>query len=130
MSIVYAETIPTESIGRVRFAFDDSGYLQEVKMRSASRSGSVGMAPAGTPSRAKLERWLKAYLKGKDVSFPGKWQIPGNTEFSRAVYTKVAAIKPGETLSYGEVAAKVGSAKACRAVGTAMGRNPLSLVVP
>jgi O-6-methylguanine DNA methyltransferase len=46
------------------------------------------------------------------------------------VYRQVAALESGQTRSYGEIAALAGSAKACRAVGTAMGRNPIPLVVP
>ena len=130
MPNVYAETVPTKSLGRVRFGFDAEGNLIELKMRADSRSGSCGKAPKGVPSRAKLENWLTAYMKGRKVAFPGKWQMPGASDFVRGVYAVVADLGPGETLSYGEVAEKAGSAKACRAVGTAMGRNPIPLVVP
>jgi len=130
MSIVYAETLTTKSLGRVRFSFDAEGCLLEVKMRAVQRSGACGKAPLSVPSRLQLERWLKAYLVGNALPFPGKWEIPGNTEFARAVYAVVAAIKVGQTLSYGEVAVLAGAPKAFRAVGTAMGRNPISLVVP
>lgn len=130
MAIVYAETIPTKSVGRVRFSFAADGTLVAVKLRSDSRSGALGKASASVPTCAKLELWLKAYLAGRDQPFPGKWEIPGKTDFARSVYAAVAALKAGETLSYGEVAARAGSAKACRAVGTAMGHNPIPLVVP
>ena len=130
MAIVYAETIPTKSVGRVRFGFDADGTLAEVKLRADSRSGARGKASANVPSRSKLERWLKAYLVGRDQPFPGKWENPGKTDFARSVYAAVAALKAGETLSYGGVAERAGSAKACRAVGTAMGHNPIPLVVP
>ena len=130
MPNVYAETVPTKRLGRVRFGFDAEGNLVEIKMRADSRSGSRGKAPKGIPSRTKLEKWLAAYMKGRQVAFPGKWQMPGNSDFARDVYAAVAALKPGETLSYGGVAERAGSAKAYRAVGTAMGKNPLPLVVP
>jgi methylated-DNA-[protein]-cysteine S-methyltransferase len=130
MAIVYAETIPTQSIGRVRFSFRADGTLVAVKLRSDSRNGGRGKASAAVPSRAKLERWLKAYLAGRDLPFPGKWSMPGKTGFAQSVYAAVADLKAGETLSYADVAARAGSAKACRAVGTAMGRNPIPLVVP
>ena len=130
MSIVYAETLPTKILGRVRFGFDAEGCLLEVKMRADSRSGARGKAPVTVPSRLQLERWLQAYVVGNAPPFPGKWEMPGSTEFARAVYAVVAAIKVGQTLSYGEVAALAGAPNAFRAVGTAMGRNPISLVVP
>ena len=50
--------------------------------------------------------------------------------FARRVYEVVRTIPAGETLSYGEVAAAVGSPGAARAVGQALGRNPFPLVVP
>ncbi len=130
MPIVYAETVPTASVGRVRFGFDAGGELVEVKMRADSCSGSRGKAPKGVPSHTKLEKWLASYMKGHQVDFPGKWQVPGASDFARSVYAAVAALKPGETLSYGGVAERAGSAKAYRAVGTAMGKNPIPLVVP
>jgi methylated-DNA-[protein]-cysteine S-methyltransferase len=50
--------------------------------------------------------------------------------FERRVYEAARAIPPGATLSYGEIAAHVGSPGAARAVGRALGRNPFVIVVP
>ncbi|MBV9945578.1 MAG: methylated-DNA--[protein]-cysteine S-methyltransferase [Myxococcales bacterium] len=50
--------------------------------------------------------------------------------FHRRVYEATRAIRPGETLSYGEIAARAGSPGAARAVGQALGRNPFAIVVP
>jgi len=50
--------------------------------------------------------------------------------FHRRVYELARTIPPGKTLSYGEVAARVGSPGAARAVGQALGRNPFAIVVP
>ncbi|GAA1854757.1 MGMT family protein [Myceligenerans crystallogenes] len=50
--------------------------------------------------------------------------------FDRRVYEVVRAIPPGETLTYGEVAARVGAPGAAQAVGQAMGRNPFPPLVP
>jgi methylated-DNA-[protein]-cysteine S-methyltransferase len=51
-------------------------------------------------------------------------------EFHRRVYDVTRTIKPGTTLSYGEVAARVGEPDAARAVGQALGRNPIPIIVP
>jgi methylated-DNA-[protein]-cysteine S-methyltransferase len=51
-------------------------------------------------------------------------------EFDRRVYAATRAIPPGETRSYGEVAARVGEPRAAQAVGRALGRNPVPVVVP
>ena len=51
-------------------------------------------------------------------------------EFHRRVYDVTRTIKPGTTLSYGEVASRVGEPDAARAVGQALGRNPIPIIVP
>ena len=51
-------------------------------------------------------------------------------EFNRRVYAVARAIPPGETLTYGEVAQRVGERGAAQAVGQALGRNPFPIVVP
>ena len=54
----------------------------------------------------------------------------GGTPFQRRVWTELEKIPYGETISYGELARRIGSAAAVRAVGLANGRNPLSIIVP
>ena len=51
-------------------------------------------------------------------------------EFNRRVYDAARAIRPGETVSYGELAARIGEPGAAQAVGQALGRNPFPIVVP
>ena len=51
-------------------------------------------------------------------------------EFHRRVYDVARTIRPGTTLSYGEMAARVGDPDAARAVGQALGRNPIPIIVP
>ena len=50
--------------------------------------------------------------------------------FHRRVYDALRRVKPGETVGYGELAARIGSPGAARAVGQAVGRNPFAIVVP
>lgn len=52
------------------------------------------------------------------------------TEFQRQCWQQLSLIPYAETISYGEMARRVGDPKACRAVGAANGRNPISIVVP
>jgi methylated-DNA-[protein]-cysteine S-methyltransferase len=56
--------------------------------------------------------------------------MEGVPEFNRRVYEIARAIAPGETLTYGEVAAKLGEPGAARAVGQALGHNPFAPIVP
>ncbi|MGN6096180.1 MAG: methylated-DNA--[protein]-cysteine S-methyltransferase [Bosea sp. (in: a-proteobacteria)] len=52
------------------------------------------------------------------------------TEFNRKVYEVALSIPPGETLTYGEVAQRIGEPGAARAVGVALGQNPWPIIVP
>src|SRR5205085_12341872 len=56
--------------------------------------------------------------------------LRGTTEFERAVWTKALEIPHGEVRPYGWIAAEIGRPKAVRAVGTALGHNPVPLIVP
>jgi methylated-DNA-[protein]-cysteine S-methyltransferase len=56
--------------------------------------------------------------------------MEGVPSFHQRVYEITRAIPPGETLSYGDVAARIGAEGAARAVGQALGRNPFAIIVP
>ena len=71
--------------------------------------------------------WVDAATSGGPLP---RVDLRGIAAFDRAVYEAVRGIPPGETLTYGDVAALVGSPRAARAVGTAMGRCPLFPAVP
>lgn len=69
------------------------------------------------------------YLNGRRREFDFPYTLHG-TEFQRKVWRALCAIPYGETRTYGEIAAAVGSPKACRAVGMANHRNPILIAVP
>ena len=73
---------------------------------------------------------IAEYLAGerREFSVPVDWS--GATSFSRLVLEECRRIPYGETLSYGELAAAAGRPRAARAVGQALGRNPVPLLVP
>jgi len=55
---------------------------------------------------------------------------PAGTAFQQAVWAVLRGIAPGQRLSYGEVARRIGKPAAVRAVGAAVGRNPIGIIVP
>jgi methylated-DNA-[protein]-cysteine S-methyltransferase len=75
------------------------------------------------------ERELKEYFEGKRTAFSVTLD-PAGTEFQNKVWRALSEIPFGETRSYAEIAKRIGSAKAVRAVGAANGRNPISIIVP
>ena len=77
----------------------------------------------------ETERQLNEYFTGKRNSFSIPLDMRG-TAFQKDVWQALLAIPFGKTLSYGEIARKLGRPLASRAVGAANGRNPISIVVP
>lgn len=81
-----------------------------------------------TPIRA----WLEAYFQGERVAksdYEGDLD-PGGTDFQQRVWNALTEIHYGRTTSYGEIARRIGSPDAVRAVGAANGANPLPILVP
>jgi methylated-DNA-[protein]-cysteine S-methyltransferase len=85
-------------------------------------------APAAAPLAAAA-RQLAEYFDGSRRSFdlPLAWR---GTPFQESVWRALTAIPYGATVSYGELARRVGNPRASRAVGMANNRNPLSIFVP
>jgi methylated-DNA-[protein]-cysteine S-methyltransferase len=71
---------------------------------------------------------LRAYFDGELTEFDLDAELAG-TQFQRRVWTAVQSIPYGQTRSYAEVAAQIGSPGASRAVGLAVGRNPVPIIV-
>ena len=72
---------------------------------------------------------LAEYFAGARTSFDIAL-APSGTPFQRGVWSAIAAIPYGETVSYGSIAAELGHPGAARAVGMATGRNPIVIVIP
>jgi O-6-methylguanine DNA methyltransferase len=76
-----------------------------------------------------VDRLLR-YFKGYKVSFPDELDLSDATDFQRRVWEVTRRIPYGETRSYTWVAEHAGNLKAVRAVGQALGANPLPIVIP
>lgn len=77
-----------------------------------------------------LRRWLDAYWSGRPVAADAVPLDLHGTPFQQSVWQALLRIPFGRTRSYGQVAAEVGSGAVPRATGTAVGRNPVSILVP
>jgi methylated-DNA-[protein]-cysteine S-methyltransferase len=75
------------------------------------------------------KRALRAYFAGEDVRFDFPLG-PEGTPFQQRVWSEIAKIPYGETITYGTLAARTGRPAAVRAAGAATGRNPLTIIVP
>ena len=76
------------------------------------------------------ERQLAAYFAGTLQDFDLPLDLPGATPFQHGVWRALLAIKAGDTSTYGDIARALDNPAAVRAVGAAVGRNPVSIVVP
>lgn len=79
---------------------------------------------------ADLLARLRTYLSGHQVTFPDELDLSGATPFQRQVWEKTRLIPYGETRSYTWVAEQCAQPGAVRAVGQALGRNPLPIITP
>jgi methylated-DNA-[protein]-cysteine S-methyltransferase len=73
---------------------------------------------------------LQSYFSGHKVTFSDRLDISGATPFHRRVWEVTGLIPYGETRSYAWVAEQMGKPGAVRAVGQALGRNPLPIIIP
>ena len=78
--------------------------------------------------RARAE--LAEYVAGDRRSFDLPLDLRGLSDWARRVLEGAASVGYGEVITYGQLAALVGRPRAARAVGNAMGRNPIALVIP
>ena len=76
-----------------------------------------------------IER-LQTYYEGHPVDFPDKLDLSVGTDFQQSVWQATRLIHYGETRSYAWIAGKIGRPKAPRAVGQALHRNPLPVIIP
>ena len=93
----------------------------------------VLVAPDGPehPTLIATARWLNAYWARTGEREPTPTlDLTGGTPFQRAVWAALLSIPPGTTSTYAVMAAAAGSPAAVRAAGAAIGRNPISLIVP
>ncbi len=78
---------------------------------------------------ATLREQVDAYFAGDLTAFDVPLLVAG-TPWQRQVWQALQAVPYGQTMSYGELAARLGRPSAARAVGAANGRNPVSVIVP
>lgn len=116
-------------IGRLILA-SDGASLVGVWMANASPDDANWSCHTGNDDvLAKTREELEEYFDGRRRAFDVPL-APNGTEFQRSVWTALTEIPFGTTVSYAELARRVGKEAAIRAVGAANGRNPIPVIVP
>lgn len=126
MNYTYLET----PIGTLLIAGDDEAVRRiEFPKNGKPARSEAGWRESSRGPIAEAVRQLREYFAGKREQFDLPL-LPEGTEFQRGVWRRLQEIPYGETISYGELAKRVGNPKASRAVGAANGQNPIPIVIP
>ncbi len=116
-------------VGRLLLAGADDGlHLISFPSGHTARTPEADWVEDRGPFQ-EAERQLGAYFAGELREFRLPLILKG-TAFQLAVWERLREIPYGETITYGELARRIGNPKASRAVGLANGANPLPIVVP
>jgi methylated-DNA-[protein]-cysteine S-methyltransferase len=116
-------------VGRLRLAADNTG-LRELRFSGVLEPDGVDPSWRADPAPlAEAIRQLRAYFARELRTFDLPL-APRGTPFQLRVWQQLRKIPWGETISYGELATRIGNPKASRAVGLANGANPIAIIVP
>jgi O-6-methylguanine DNA methyltransferase len=133
--IAYYDAWPDTPVGPLFLAVSDRG-LCAVSFRSSlddflRRMERRGFRPAPSPRRVqKAVEQLREYFAGRRRRFDVTVDLAGQTPFQRQVLEAAARVPAGTVASYGDIARAIGRPRATRAVGAALGQNPVPIVVP
>lgn len=124
-------------VGEVLLVIDGDGAVRALDfvdyeprmMRLLKRHcGAFALADGRAPTVVRAA--VEAYFAGDVGALDALKVRTGGTPFQRGVWAALRAIPAGETRSYGQLAAEIGSPRAVRAVGMANGQNPVGVIVP
>lgn len=138
-------TVVRTALGRFALAASARGVVALAP--AGAGAGRAALTPLRRPLAARLDRVrlvpraraAGALARGaraleryaRDPERPLAWPSDAvGTAFQRAVWRALAAVPAGRTTSYGAIAARLGRPRAARAVGAAVGRNPVAVLVP
>lgn len=121
-------------LGRVRLAADEEGLCGLWFEGSRHAPRVLPDEPGGEAAIEAARWWLSVYFSGRRPDFTPPLHLTG-TAFQQAVWARLLAIPYGTVTTYGALAASLAEARglsrlSAQAVGGAVGRNPVSLIVP
>ena len=118
--------VATTERGVCRIYYDPEPEREEERL-----ARSFGVRVLRTPRAVEdARRELSEYFEGRRREFDVRVDLRQAGEFHREVLARLADVPYGTVTTYGELAARAGRPRAARAVGTAMNRNPVPIVLP
>jgi methylated-DNA-[protein]-cysteine S-methyltransferase len=113
-----------DGLVRVSFRQGEASFVRELRRRLGT---AVVRSPAKT---AEIVQQLRAYFAGERTTFDFRLDMRLLTPFQRRVLMAAAEVPAGQVVSYGEIARRIGQPRGSRAVGQALGKNPIPIVLP
>lgn len=127
MNEISARALVETPLGQIEVCVANSKVVEINFVEQASETSSAS-SPEDRATAAVAASQLREYFAGQRRSFDLPLHFSG-TSFQEAVWREIAKIPFGETVTYQDLAERVGKPKAARAVGGAVGANPLGIVV-
>lgn len=121
--------IYTSPVGSLYIAVNRHGEVLRISMQSEQTWPEGYAAELNKFACGEVEYQLKEYFAGKRQRFDLPLSLIG-TPFQLAVWERLQRLPYGSTITYGELALKIGNRRAARAVGGAIARNPVPILVP
>ena len=119
-----------EFTGRLRPGRDRKERLVRLEARLRRWFAPHEVVDEDAPAFARTRGWLAAYFDGASAEVGDLPLDMHGAPFEQRVWRALLEIPAGQTMSYGAIAKKLGSAGASRAVGAANGANPIAIIVP
>ena len=113
-----------------------AGIVKLTLPHSTEKAALAGLELGPEAVRVSFERLdeavsrIRDYFRGKPIDFGDKLDLSSGTEFQKKVWESCRSIPYGQTRSYGWIAKQIGKPRASRAVGNALGKNPVPIIVP
>jgi methylated-DNA-[protein]-cysteine S-methyltransferase len=120
------------ALGRCRIAWSGRGVARlRLPQTAAGRAAPARQEERAPPEVAPAIAALRRYFEGEPVDFSGIMvDLTGVSAFHARAYEALRAVGWGRTVTYGELARRLGAPHASRAIGQAMARNPVPVVIP
>ena len=116
--------VSAQGVVAIEFGTDEPGFVRELE----TKHGVAAMRSMERVSEAMSQ--ILQYLSGDRRLFELDIDLRDSTEFQRKVLEAAVAVPPGYVATYGEIAARIGKPQSSRAVGQALARNPIPIIVP
>ena len=122
------ELVVASPVGKLRLVASEKG-LVAIDVRNNAKQEVTARNPSAQAVLIQTKKQLEQYFAGKRTTFDVALDLVG-TEFQVQAWRALCRIPFGKTISYGQQAANIKKPKACRAVGSANGKNPIPIIVP